>query len=448
MALRRLQSNRIYLLALVEPMIAAAAYVAATFIHSPIDAQIYLMYDEGGVQVALVAALYIIAGYFFDFHKRVRLTSPLVVMLQIANLIGVVLMMQAAIAFTTRDLVPSQSIVLTGSAIIFVAFTGWRLFVRPALWNVVGAQTALIVGLSPAAVRLCEAFDQEPTLGVRAVGHVGEGTPPASVPQLGRFPDLRKIVASVKPDRIIVSAEKLSDTGMLKTLFELRVTGISVESAGDVYEAIFGRVYSDAVEPYTVIFRNELSAPPGIVALQSIYTNVIGLAAAVVLLPLLAAIVLLLRMTRGGPVLVKQCCIGLHGIPFNRYTIRCGNDHVGRMLLRLRLYALPQVLNVVRGEMALIGPRPERLEFSLVLRDLIPFYAQKQSVKPGILGWSQLYCDAMTTEDTLARIEYDLYYIKHISLVLDAYIVLRALKAVFAPEQESRLHVETGSAAA
>jgi lipopolysaccharide/colanic/teichoic acid biosynthesis glycosyltransferase len=78
--------------------------------------------------------------------------------------------------------------------------------------------------------------------------------------------------------------------------------------------------------------------------------------------------------------------------------------------------------------MALIGPRAERMEFGQVLGSLVPFYRQNQHVKPGVLGWSQLHCDPYPVEDTLARLEYDLYYIKHISLVLDAYILLRAIK--------------------
>jgi lipopolysaccharide/colanic/teichoic acid biosynthesis glycosyltransferase len=91
---------------------------------------------------------------------------------------------------------------------------------------------------------------------------------------------------------------------------------------------------------------------------------------------------------------------------------------------------------MIRGEMALTGPRAERVESDAVLSELIPFYRQRQYVKPGILGWSQLHCDPEPTEDTFARIEYDLYYIKHISLVLDAYIVVRALKWILSGGSE------------
>jgi lipopolysaccharide/colanic/teichoic acid biosynthesis glycosyltransferase len=145
-------------------------------------------------------------------------------------------------------------------------------------------------------------------------------------------------------------------------------------------------------------------------------------------------IALLLAVARRGQLMTRRVCVGLHGIPFTVYRFRCGTDGVSRLLARFKLDGLPQILNVVRGEMALIGPEPERVEFSHVLNELIPFYRQKQTVKPGLIGWSQLHCDADASADALTRLEYDLYYIKHISLVLDAYIAIRALKWILTEE--------------
>jgi lipopolysaccharide/colanic/teichoic acid biosynthesis glycosyltransferase len=299
------------------------------------------------------------------------------------------------------------------------------------VWQAIGAQRILFVGISLAVTRLAEAFAEQPALGMEVVGYIESEPRTQGTPVLGTYSELVTIVDGVEPDRIIVGADGLHDKSVLKTLFDMRSAGVTVESAADAYETIFGRVYSRAVDPYTVIFRNELSARPGRVALQSIYTNLLGLAAVVVTLPLMTLIALALKLTRRGPVLANQACTGLHGIPFSRYRFDCnGGAAFSRFLVRSRLEALPQILNIVRGEMTLIGPRAERVEFSRIIEEMIPFYRQKYSVKPGILGWSQLHCDIAPTEDTLARMEYDLYYIKHISLVLDAYIVLRALKSL------------------
>lgn len=406
MPFRKLVSARIYFLSFIEAAIATACYVAATFIHSAIDAPIYLMYENGAQHIGLVALTFLLASYLFDFYKQIRVRSRLVLVLQLIHLIGIIFMVQAVLEFVNKDLVAPHAVVITGSALTLVVLIAWRLFIRPAIWNAIGAQRVLFVGSSDAVDRLAEAFTTQPTIGIEVAGYVLEpGTASNAAPVLGGYSDLPAIVAEVNPDRVIVGAEDLRNKKVLKTLFDLRAGGVTVESAGDVYEAIFGRIYSRAVEPYTVIFRNELSARPGSVALQSIYTNLLALIAAVITLPVMVLIGFLCD-SRG------------HAL--------------SRFLQRFKLDALPEILNVVRGEMTLIGPRAERVEFSRILDDLIPFYRQKYSVKPGILGWSQLHCDTEPTENTLARIEHDLYYMKHISLVLDAYTLIRAVKWMLA----------------
>jgi lipopolysaccharide/colanic/teichoic acid biosynthesis glycosyltransferase len=433
---RKLLSARIYFLSFIEALIAAGCYIAATFIFRPVDAQLYLMYEEGAQHIGLVALTFLFGSYLFDFYKEIQVRSRLVLILQLSHLIGVIIIAQAAFAFVNPDLVASQSIVLGGSVLTLLVLIVWRMYVRPGLWNVIGAQKVLFVGYSGAVERLSEAFREQPMLGMEVMGYILEPDTAADAePILGDYRTLRQTVAQTNPDRVIVGADELRDKGVLKTLFDLRSAGVTVESAADAYEAIFGRIYSRAVEPYTVIFRNELSAKPGSVALQSIYTNLLALTAVVIALPLMVLIAIALKLTRKGPVLVKHTCVGLHGIPFNRYRFQCDTPSSGlltRLLTRYRLDALPETLNIVRGEMALIGPRAERVEFSEIMDELIPFYRQKYSVKPGMMGWSQLHCDIIPTEDTVARIEYDLYYIKHISLVLDAYTVLRAIKWVLA----------------
>jgi lipopolysaccharide/colanic/teichoic acid biosynthesis glycosyltransferase len=103
-------------------------------------------------------------------------------------------------------------------------------------------------------------------------------------------------------------------------------------------------------------------------------------------------------------------------------------------LRRFKLYGLPQIVNLVRGELSLLGPRPEKSEFDTVLNELIPYYRQRQVVRPGIFGWSQLHCDPLKEESTRLRLEYDLYYIKNVSVSLDIYIMLRALRSILSGE--------------
>jgi lipopolysaccharide/colanic/teichoic acid biosynthesis glycosyltransferase len=156
----------------------------------------------------------------------------------------------------------------------------------------------------------------------------------------------------------------------------------------------------------------------------------------------------------GGPIIYRQQRIGLHGRAFTVYKMRTmaqdaekdgkaawasANDtritRVGRFLRRTRMDELPQLLNVLKGEMSFVGPRPERPEFVAMLTEQIPFYAVRHSVKPGLTGWAQVrYSYGATVEQSVRKLEYDLYYVKNHTLVLDLLIMLETLRVVLLGE--------------
>ncbi len=185
-------------------------------------------------------------------------------------------------------------------------------------------------------------------------------------------------------------------------------------------------------------------------AMQSVYSWLIGFALLILALPVMLVVAVLVRLTSRGPVLYRQLRTGKNGVLFVLYKFRSMRQDaeaatgavwatkddprvtpVGRWLHKLRLDELPQLLNVIRGEMSLVGPRPERPEFVRVLQEKIPYYRHRLSVKPGITGWAQVshkYGD--TIEDTITKLEYDLYYIKYLAPSLDAFILFHTVKTV------------------
>jgi len=166
--------------------------------------------------------------------------------------------------------------------------------------------------------------------------------------------------------------------------------------------------------------------------------------------PLLAAAAAAIKLESRGPAFYRQRRVGMGGVPFELWKLRTmvpgaeelgagiyvleGDPRitrVGRALRRLSLDELPNLLNVLRGEMSIVGPRPERPEFVQTLSEVIPFYRQRHSVKPGITGWAQInYKYGETMDDAIVKLEYDLYYIKNLSLSLDMYIIFNTLKAM------------------
>jgi exopolysaccharide biosynthesis polyprenyl glycosylphosphotransferase len=213
-----------------------------------------------------------------------------------------------------------------------------------------------------------------------------------------------------------------------------------------------GRVWTKELRPAQLVFSGELGPRPGNVLLQWIYSTAIAAASLLVLWPIMAIVAALVKLTSPGPVLYRQVRVGMDGALFTVYKFRsmyanaeartgavwAAKDDpritpLGKWLRLLRLDELPQLFNVLKGEMSIVGPRPERPEFVQSLSEKIPFYRQRHAVKPGITGWAQInhkYAD--TIEDSITKLEYDLYYIKNISPSLDAYIIFHTLKTMIA----------------
>jgi exopolysaccharide biosynthesis polyprenyl glycosylphosphotransferase len=291
-------------------------------------------------------------------------------------------------------------------------------------------------------------------LGISVAGYVDDGADEQFTCQaaevLGGICDLRRIVRETLPDRIVVGMEERRRRLPVYDLLDLRLSGIRIEEAADTYEGTFKRISLKGLRPGQLIFSGELGPQPGKVILQSSYSAVIGIAGAVITAPLMLLIALAIKLSSSGPILLRQKRSGLHSAPFTLYKFRsmyadaesgtgavwAARDDprvtpVGRWLRRFRLDELPQFFNVLRGEMSIVGPRPERPEFVQVLAEQIPYYRQRHCIKPGITGWAQInYKYSNTLEDSIKKLEYDLYYIKNLSFALDAYIIFHTLKTM------------------
>jgi exopolysaccharide biosynthesis polyprenyl glycosylphosphotransferase len=267
---------------------------------------------------------------------------------------------------------------------------------------------------------------------------------------LGPVSSLRAVVSEMRPNRIVVGMTERRKRMPVQDLLDFRFSGIRIEEAGAAYETACSRICTKELRPSQLIFSAELGPRRGSVVMQAIYSPAVALIGTVLTVPILLLAALLVKLTSRGPVLYRQTRVGRNGSTFTLYKLRsmyvdaeaktgavwASKDDpritpVGRWFRKLRIDELPQLWNVLRGEMAIVGPRPERPEFVRVLSEKIPYYRQRHCVKPGITGWAQInhkYGD--TIEDTITKLEYDLYYIKHISPSLDAYIIFHTLKTM------------------
>jgi lipopolysaccharide/colanic/teichoic acid biosynthesis glycosyltransferase len=286
---------------------------------------------------------------------------------------------------------------------------------------------ALLLGCDPVAQAIL------PFLGSPVVGALGTGPSSPAVPLLGGLSSFDAAVASHKPASIIVNEPHWSADIPPRRLLALRYAGVAVQDAPTLFENILKRVCWYRLGALDLLLTPRLNINRSAIALQAIYTNLIGLGLLLLASPLLILISVLIVLTTAAPPFESVECLGFQRIPFRRMRFRTRLRDgkpvwSGNLISRLRLAGLPQLFNVVRGEMALFGPPPVRTEFAEHLARLIPAYVYRFTVKPGIVGWSQAnLASVFPAPDECLRLEYDLYYIREESPSLDLDILFRTL---------------------
>ncbi len=286
----------------------------------------------------------------------------------------------------------------------------------------------LIVGFDSLAAALHRGLG-EPVIGV-----VGDrARVPPELTWLGDFDQFESVVARRTPVYILV-AQGAENRIACASLLQQRLRGAKIIRTPDLFEELEQRVHAGAWKPVDAVVSRTISGNSRAVALQAVYNNLIGLVLLLAASPLIAAAALLLFLFAGrGPLIEATQCAGFQKIPFRQLRFRTrGADgsltRVGRWLLRWRLAGLPLLFNIVRGEMALFGPRPVRAEFAERLSQLLPFYSMRFAVQPGIISWSTVQSGQSRGRlDALAELEYDLYYVEHGSPLLDLEILMRLI---------------------
>ncbi|MGH7390709.1 MAG: TIGR03013 family XrtA/PEP-CTERM system glycosyltransferase [Candidatus Rokuibacteriota bacterium] len=273
---------------------------------------------------------------------------------------------------------------------------------------------------------------------------------PAGTDLLGKPQDLLSLVDELHPDLVLVALPDMRGASPTGDLLECRLRGIRVEDWPTFYEKQTGKVLVTGLRPSWLIFSDGFVKTQLLQTVKRGLDLVLSLVALVLSLPVMALVALAIKLDSPGPALFRQERVGQSGRIFilNKFRsmrvdaekhsgpvwARAGDPRVtrvGRLLRKTRLDELPQLANVLAGDMSFVGPRPERPDFVRVLQRQIPFYSGRLAVKPGITGWAQVrYQYAASVEDQLEKLQYDLYYIKNLSPFLDLIILLHTIQVV------------------
>lgn len=255
---------------------------------------------------------------------------------------------------------------------------------------------------------------------------------------------------SLKADKVAISLTEKRGVFPLKEMLYCKLSGIEVLDGPGIYERLTGKLLIEDINPSWFIFCEGFKNTAVLSLakrLMDIFCSVAGLALTLPFAPLVA---LAIKLDSPGPILFRQERVGQGDRPFVLYKLRTMRQdaergtgavwasktdsrvtRLGRFLRKARIDEIPQLINVLKGEMSLVGPRPERPEFVAKLKEIIPYYSERHFVKPGVTGWAQVrYPYGASVEDALEKLRYDLYYIKNISLLMDVRIIFITVAVV------------------
>jgi sugar transferase (PEP-CTERM system associated) len=429
------------------------AFVGATIARlGASDATLMLNYEQGFLKILVVAAAFVICMYYFDLYDSSVLTNRREVITRGIQVLGTVCILLAVLYYLYPPLELGRGIFFIGFILVAMLLLSWRqLFMKlNALPRF--AERTLIVGDSELADSLVSEFGSRSELGIRVVGHLKSLENPNATVKLSssqnQVEEIPPSFEAYRPDRIIVAMGDRRGKLPVEALLRLKSLGVSIQDGAETYEAVTGKIPVESLRLSWLLFS------PGfqVSRFQTIYKRVfsalfssIGL---ILTLPLMMLITLAIRWDSAGPAIFRQKRVGQSGKIFTLYKFRTmveGADQdenhrpaeitdsrftrIGRLLRRTRMDELPQLFNILRGDMHFVGPRPFVPNQEQECVEKIPYYRQRWVVKPGATGWAQVNRGYnVTIEDNKDKLAYDLFYIKNISVGLDLLILFKTAK--------------------
>jgi sugar transferase (PEP-CTERM system associated) len=416
--------------------------------------------DGGWMKLIMMTVVIQLAFYLFDLYdlpstrRYRRVFGNLIKALAVSTLLLSILFY----AFPRQAL--DRSIFLIAVVIDFVMISGWRwLFAWGSGHPHLGIrERVLILGSGTQAVETARATLERRNAGFHVVGFVDNkpelvGKSLINPSVIGITDDIASLVARYDVDRIVVALEDRRGTGVFPTeeLLNLSLSGrVAVEECACYYERLTGKIATELLRPSWLIFSRGNRLTDIASHVRRILNLSLALLGFVLALPMMICVAIAVKLESRGPIFYTQERVGKNGrsfkmIKFRSMGVTAEKDsgpvwagksdprvtRIGRVLRKLRLDELPQFINVIRGDMNFVGPRPERPVFVEQLSEVIPYYQQRHLIKPGLTGWAQIkFPYASSVEDTFEKLRYDLYYIKNRSFFLDAIIIFETVKTV------------------
>lgn len=418
----------------------------------------YTALPSFGIQVLLTQIVLQSCFYYNELYDLQVVRSRREQMLRLYEALGAGCILLGFLSLLVPAMDVGSEILFINLVLLTVTTSLSRLTLDHAWRSSEPKQKILILGAGPLAVKVGREVTRRDDLRITLAGFLdraqrGSEIDPSTLfgrPLWRELEELPQIVAQQGITRIIVALEEGRGALPVRSLVNLRTRGIPIEEAHTALAALTGRVWLELARPSWFVYSDGFCQSRRSLVLKRAVDLGLGLAGLLLTAPLMALIAMIVRLDSRGPALYRQERVGLGGRRFQVLKFRSMsvnaesakgaqwaqvNDprvtRVGRVLRKYRLDELPQFINVIRGEMSFVGPRPERPVFVDQLKEKIPYYEERHSVRPGITGWAQVqYPYGASIEDAVRKHEYDLFYMKNRSLLFDCAIVVQTVRTV------------------
>jgi sugar transferase (PEP-CTERM system associated) len=439
---------RTLVLLAVETMVVFASFLLGMLLAFPEEGYIVLNYKGGYFKILLATLVVLICSHWFDLYDSTRFDAKGELYFRLFLVPGLLALALAGVGFFFPNALPGNNASLIGLVILTVGLFGWRTAYGWLVQQPYMQEKVYVLGTGERAQRLVQGLRQRKELGVDVIGW--SGNVEGALTRASAAAHLMELAEAQRVHRVIVAMPDRRGTIPVEELLQLRLNGVRIEEATSWLEKISGRIEVEQLYPSWLIFAEGFRFSSSFNLMRRLLSTLMSLTLLLVVLPLLPFVILAIKLDSRGPVLYRQKRVGRAGNVFYCYKFRtmrqdaeadtgptwAGDDdpritRIGKVLRASRIDEIPQLWCVFKGDMAFVGPRPERPEFVEWLTKEIPYYGVRHAVRPGITGWAQVrYKYGNTVEDAKEKLQYDLFYIKNASLGLDVLIMFQTIKIV------------------
>lgn len=443
--------TRTVILVLGEAILVALCFLLGTcLLLGPDDRYIVLNYEYGGIKIVGITILTVLLSYYFDLYEPQIVSTRREIYFRLLLVLGFDCFVVSAVIFLFPDFAMWRGrIYVAGFLLLIPALLIWRRFFEWMLAQEVFRERVFVLGAGYYAKDIVATIQNRRDIGMELIDWEE-----VNAPSLERHAiwvqKLDELSRRPKPvHRIIIAMENQRGELPVEELIPFRFRGVVIEEFGSLLERLTGKIQLEGLRPNVFLYSEGFRSRPYHLAIRRIASILAAATGLLCCLPVIPILMLLVKLSSKGPIFFKQTRVGVNGKPFNVIKFRsmftdaeaagakwATKDDprvtkIGGIMRKTRLDEIPQLWNILRGDMDFVGPRPERPEFIPMLSENLPFYYLRHLIRPGLTGWAQVrYGYGATLAENREKLEYDLYYLKHMSLGLDLYVMFETIKII------------------